>query len=324
MNKFWQFLGANFQIVNFFLASVIIGGLFGLWYLPQSSQKENTTINNPLPSNTNSSSTKPPKTITESPPTVDNPSVSNPEIPVNNNPSVTTPPTPKNQNPPVTNQQTPVNNTPVATSPPIEQKTANNPVNSPQSPKNEDQELAKINYLLSSTYFGHFPFQEAPQERLMNMGTYYNRAEYLDREAGEAFLRMKAAAKSQGVELVLISGFRSISSQTQLFEKQIQKRGSKAEAVKLSAPPGHSEHHTGYALDIGDGKQASLDLKTQFQSTQAYQWLVNNAHKYGFELSFPQDNLQGVSFEPWHWRFVASNRANTIFAMPRHLLYYGK
>jgi len=322
MKKFWQFLGANFQIVNFFLASIIIGALFAFWYLPESSQKENTTVNNPPPSNTNPPLTNPLETITESPPTIANPPISNPEIPTNNNPSVNTTPTPSNPNPPLPNPQTSVNNTPVATFPPIEEKTANNPVNIPQSPETEDQELAKINYLLSSTYFGHFPFQETSQERLMNMGTYYNRTEYLDREAGEAFLRMKAAAKTQGIELVLISGFRSISSQTQLFQKQIQKRGSKAEAVKLSAPPGYSEHHTGYALDIGDGKQPSLDLKTQFQSTQAYQWLVNNAHKYGFELSFPQDNLQGVSFEPWHWRYVGSDRANTIFAMPRHLLYF--
>ncbi len=317
MKKFWQFLGDNFQIVNFFLASIIIGALFAFWYLPESSQKENTTVNNSLPSNIN-----PPETITESPPT--NPPISNQEIPTNNNSPVTASPTPNNKNTPLPNPQTPVNNTPVTTlpTPTIEQKTANNPVNTSQLAETEDQKLAKINYLLSSTYFGHFPFQEVPQGRLMNMGKYYNRTEYLDREAGEAFLRMKAVAKSQGIELVLISGFRSISAQTQLFQKQIQKRGSKAEAVKLSAPPGYSEHHTGYALDIGDGKQPSLDLKTQFQSTQAYQWLVNNAHKYGFELSFPQDNLQGVSFEPWHWRYVGSDRANTIFAMARHLLYY--
>lgn len=316
MKKFWQFLGANFQIVNFFLASVIIGGLFGLWYLPQSSQQENTIVNNSL-----SPDTKPSETLRESPSTVANSLVSNPETPVKNNPPVITPATPSNLNPSVINPQTPVNHTPIVTPPPIEQKTANNPINTPRSPETGEQKLAKINYLLSSTYFGHFPFQQAPQARLINMGTYYNRTEYLDREAGEAFLRMKAAAKSQGVELVLISGFRSISSQTQLFEKQIQKRGSKAEAVKLSAPPGYSEHHTGYALDIGDGKQPSLDLKFQFESTQAYCWLVNNAHKYGFELSFPQDNLQGVSFEPWHWRYVASEGANQIFAMSRHLLY---
>ncbi|MTF39312.1 D-alanyl-D-alanine carboxypeptidase family protein [Cyanobacterium aponinum] len=322
MKKFWQFLGSNFQIVNFFLASIIIGGLFGFWYLPQSSQKENTNINNPPPSVTKITPTNSPETATESPLTITNSPRNNPETPIDNT-SVTPSSTSNNSTASITPPAT-VNNTTIATLPTTKQEKVNNPVNSSQSPEIEDQELAKINYLLSSTYFGHFPFQEAPQARLVNMGKYYNRTEYLDREAGEAFLRMKAAAKTQGVELILISGFRSISSQTQLFQKQIQKRGSKEEAVKLSAPPGHSEHHTGYALDIGDGKQPSLDLKTQFQSTQAYQWLSNNAHKYGFELSFPPNNLQGVSFEPWHWRFVASDRANRIFAMPRHLLYQNK
>lgn len=82
MNKFWQMLASNFQIINFFLASILIGGLFGFWYLPQSSQKEDKAINNPLPSDTNANPTNPPETITESPPTVANSPVSNPETAV--------------------------------------------------------------------------------------------------------------------------------------------------------------------------------------------------------------------------------------------------
>jgi LAS superfamily LD-carboxypeptidase LdcB len=54
-----------------------------------------------------------------------------------------------------------------------------------------------------------------------------------------------------------------------------------------------------------------------FESTSAYQWLARNAHNYGFELSFPQGNSQGVSFEPWHWRYVGSPRSSQIFAAAR-------
>lgn len=180
-------------------------------------------------------------------------------------------------------------------------------------------EINSVTSVTINTYLGHFPFAENPQNRLVNMGKYHNRTEYLDQETAFAFNRMKDDAKAQGVKLVLISGFRTITSQHTLFQRQIRKRGSKEAAAKLSAPPGYSEHHTGYALDIGDGKQPYLDLQTQFESSQAYLWLANNAYKYGFELSFPKNNRQGVSFEPWHWRYVISDRANEIFAIPRSI-----
>ncbi len=169
----------------------------------------------------------------------------------------------------------------------------------------------------NNTYFGHISYQEAPSQRLVEVEKYYYRMNLLDREAAQAFKRMKTDAKAQGVELILISGFRSIADQEKLFQKQIQRRGSKEAAAKLSAPPGYSEHHTGYAMDLGDGKQPNTDLKFEFESTQAYQWLVANAYKYGFELSFPRNNPQGVSFEPWHWRYVISEQGNQIFSRSR-------
>ncbi len=185
--------------------------------------------------------------------------------------------------------------------------------NSPQNQKDVNS------LLLKNTRYGHFQFAEVPRERLMNMGKYYHRTEYLDKEAGIAFQRMKHDAQSQGVKLVLISGFRSIASQRELFTKQIQRRGSERAAAKLSAPPGHSEHHTGYAIDIGDGTKPQFDLKYDFEYTQAYQWLNAKAGNYGFELSFPRNNPQGVSFEPWHWRYIGSERASGIFAQTRSL-----
>lgn len=306
--KIIKSLLSNFQILNFFLASIIIGGIFGWWYIPKST-KSSSVITSPV------------KTSSENPPITDNkpPEISSlPTFPTNTSKTVdssTIPPVTESTNIPEIK-----NNSPVNQSPKIENNVPEVTINQSSPPINQQAQIS----LLSNTYLGHFPFGEASQQRLVNMGKYYNRTEFLDREAGESFKRMKADAKAQGIELVLISGFRSISDQTKLFEKQIQKRGSKEAATKLSAPPGHSEHHTGYALDIGDGKQPSLDLKFQFQSSEAYLWLSNNAHKYGFELSFPKDNIQGVSFEPWHWRYVASNRANSIFAMPRNLLYLNK
>ncbi|MGI0483592.1 D-alanyl-D-alanine carboxypeptidase family protein [Geminocystis sp. CENA526] len=309
--KIIKFLQSNFQIVNFFIASVIVGILFGWWYLPQSSEsssevqdqeKSTSSVNNPSENPPLTDENKPPEISSLPTPTESvAPSVESNVSSVTEslNSALNSPQTIENQLPQIPQQQ----------------------VNPSPSTTNQPKQISPTETILAQTVYGHFPFSEATKERLINMGKYYHRTEFLDREAGEAFKRMKADAQAQGVDLVLISGFRSISDQAKLFEKQIQKRGSKEAASKLSAPPGHSEHHTGYALDIGDGKQPSLDLKFQFENTEAYRWLVNNAYKYGFELSFPKNNIQGVSFEPWHWRYVGSNRANSIFALPRTLLY---
>jgi zinc D-Ala-D-Ala carboxypeptidase len=170
-------------------------------------------------------------------------------------------------------------------------------------------------------YFGHLPYAEDLPDRLVSIGkfvrAYYEREEALDTEAAQAFQIMVNAARSQGVQLMGISGFRNIADQQALFDKQIEKRGSAEAAAKLSAPPGHSEHHTGYALDITDASRTDVDLKVMFEETAAYQWLVANAANYGFEQSFPRNNIQGVSYEPWHWRFVQSPRSAQVFAAAR-------
>lgn len=171
------------------------------------------------------------------------------------------------------------------------------------------------------TLYGHLPYQEDDSTRLVTVGKYvrdsYERAESLDVEAAQAFQRMAASAQAQGVLLLPISGFRTIADQKALFARQIERRGSAEAAARLSAPPGHSEHHTGYAIDIADRQQPDTDLKYSFEQTRAYQWLNANAYQFGFEQSFPKNNWQGVSNEPWHWRYVVSDRASKIFAIAK-------
>jgi zinc D-Ala-D-Ala carboxypeptidase len=183
--------------------------------------------------------------------------------------------------------------------------------------------IASRNAPLPQAHYGHLPYAEASPDRLVSIGTYgegeYKRTEYLDRDAAAAFEQMVAAAKSDGVTIIPISGFRTIADQTKLFERQIQRQGSEAAAATLSAPPGYSEHHSGYALDIGDGTRPKTDVKFEFEETPAYQWMVSNAKRYGFELSYPRNNVQGVSFEPWHWRFVNSTQASAVFSVAHSL-----
>ena len=163
--------------------------------------------------------------------------------------------------------------------------------------------------------FGHHVYSEAPSNQLRAIGRAADGYEIRLREvAAKNYLSMEAAAKADGVDLVVISGFRTIAEQQQLFfDISKQRNQTPAQRAKVSAPPGHSEHHTGYAIDIGDANVASANLSTSFEKTAAFQWLQNNAAKYGFELSFPMNNSQGVMYEPWHWRFVGDDDSLRTF-----------
>lgn len=163
----------------------------------------------------------------------------------------------------------------------------------------------------------HLPYPLADWGDLMAVGG--QRPQQLHREAAQAFLQMQAAAQQAGIRLVPLSGFRDWATQTLLFQRQIQRRGSERAARFLSAPPGFSEHHTGYALDIGDGSLPYTHIKYSFADTGAYGWLQAEAGSFGFELSFPPDNPQGVSFEPWHWRYVGSPQSRQLFALAQAL-----
>jgi zinc D-Ala-D-Ala carboxypeptidase len=114
-------------------------------------------------------------------------------------------------------------------------------------------------------------------------------------------------ARKEGVDLMLVSGFWSKADQKRLFEQQVVLSGSKADAAKLIEPPGYSEHHTGYAVDLADAKQPETDLKLSFQETEAYRWFMSHAHSYGFEQSFAENNPHGVRFESWHWRLGSAD-----------------
>ncbi|ARV60076.1 D-alanyl-D-alanine carboxypeptidase [Nostocales cyanobacterium HT-58-2] len=159
---------------------------------------------------------------------------------------------------------------------------------------------------------GHFPYSEAPESELQPISK--DRRIKMRTPAAQKFLEMTTAARSAGVILVPISGFRSVKDQEQLFFKVgAQRNQTPAQRAAVSAPPGHSEHHTGYALDIGDGAAPATNLTINFEKTKAFQWLQANAARFGFEMSFGQNNIQGVSYEPWHWRFVGDRNSLETF-----------
>jgi zinc D-Ala-D-Ala carboxypeptidase len=166
------------------------------------------------------------------------------------------------------------------------------------------------------TVLNHFAYTEAPASELVSIdGGFRLRA-----AAAKKYRAMITAARSAGVNITTISAFRSISEQERLFFEVGAQRGQKpTKRAEVSAPPKHSEHHTGYAVDLGDSGVPSVNLNTTFDTTPAYKWLAANAARYGFELSFPKDNPQGVSYEPWHWRYVGNTDSLETFYKARQL-----
>jgi D-alanyl-D-alanine carboxypeptidase len=164
---------------------------------------------------------------------------------------------------------------------------------------------------------GHLPYDVAPESELAPVTA--DSSLKMRPTAARKFQEMQAAAKVDGVTLTLISAFRDIKTQEQLFfgvkEQRVQDATKRAE---VSAPPGYSEHHTGYAVDLGDGDAPATNLEKTFAQTAAFRWLKQNALKYSFEMSFPPDNIQGVSYEPWHWRFVGDRNSLETFYKVRN------
>lgn len=134
--------------------------------------------------------------------------------------------------------------------------------------------------------------------------------DYLGREAlltpwaAQAWNQMRLSAAAAGVELLLISAFRSVERQTTILAAKLAKGMSLETALEYSAYPGFSEHHSGNAIDIGTPE--SCPLEEEFESTAAFDWLCRNAADFGFQLSYPRGHPTGIAYEPWHWCFHPS------------------
>lgn len=167
--------------------------------------------------------------------------------------------------------------------------------------------------------FGHFRYDQAPVGDLRTVARAADGYEFkLRASAAQSYLDMSAAAQQEGIELTVISAFRSTEEQEKLFfDISRQRNQSLQQRAQTSAPPGYSEHHTGNAIDLGDAAVPSANLSPNFEQTRAFRWLEQNAKRYSFELSFPRNNCQGVMYEPWHWRFVGDPESLKMFYQNR-------
>lgn len=158
---------------------------------------------------------------------------------------------------------------------------------------------------------GHLPYGDAADYDLVDAPTGFalNRCR-IRREVWPDLQRLLAAAAadpSVGGVIRGLSCHRRIAHQRQVFCRESEtKAGDRAISA---APPGHSEHATGYAIDFAIRPSPNCpDAEACMSALPAARWLRENATRFGFEQSFPAGNAQGVKWEPWHWRWVGTTR----------------
>ena len=144
---------------------------------------------------------------------------------------------------------------------------------------------------------------------------------YIDKRAASYVKNMFAAAKEDGIDLWVISSYRTIDYQQQNFDRSVQQRmdngmtydDAYADTLREVAMPGESEHNAGLAMDIMSIEYTSMD-DAGFENTKAFEWLDKHAAEYGFILRFPKDkeSITEIIYEPWHYRFVGVYYANEI------------
>lgn len=125
------------------------------------------------------------------------------------------------------------------------------------------------------------------------------RMQQLTPSSALAWSAMRAQARRDGVQLLMVSGFRSLEYQAGLIRKKLEAGQLIEEIMRVNVAPGYSQHHTGNAIDIAT--PGSKPLLEEFENSTAFIWLQENAGSFGFELSYPRGNPECLAYEPWHW-----------------------
>jgi D-alanyl-D-alanine carboxypeptidase len=146
------------------------------------------------------------------------------------------------------------------------------------------------------------PLQREAEDLVAIGNDPWGRPQRLTPEAAKAWEAMRRAAATDGIELQVLSGFRSVDYQKEVVRRRLERDESLELVLRVNTPPGHSEHHTGRAVDIVTPEHPTLTRS--FADTPAYRWLVRHAARFGFVESYPEGGRGGVIHEPWHWLYV--------------------
>ncbi|HJF69013.1 MAG TPA: M15 family metallopeptidase [Staphylococcus kloosii] len=133
-----------------------------------------------------------------------------------------------------------------------------------------------------------------------------------DKHAKKQLNKLLAAAEKDNIDLKFRSGYRSYQDQQEIMKKFVKEEG-KEQAKHYTAIPGHSEHQTGLAFDVGTDAPIK-DFKKDFGKSKEGKWLAQHAPEYGFIIRYPkgQEKETGYSYEAWHIRYVGPELAKII------------
>ncbi len=146
----------------------------------------------------------------------------------------------------------------------------------------------------------------------------------MDKKAAESARKLLAAAKEAGFDMQLCSAYRTVEKSAELYRKKVNEyigygyseEDAKVEAARWVAPPGTSEHHTGLAMDLvsSDYWNYYSDLEHDYEKFDSFKWLYEHCAEFGFILRYPKDkqDITGITYEPWHYRYVGVEAAYYI------------
>ncbi|HEU4664164.1 MAG TPA: M15 family metallopeptidase [Dokdonella sp.] len=160
------------------------------------------------------------------------------------------------------------------------------------------------------------PLVREPRELACIGEDIHRRRQWLAPRAARAYARLRAAAAADAIELQLVSAFRSAEYQLGIVKRKLERGQSIDEILRVSAAPGYSEHHSGRAVDLTTPGFAALE--EEFEHSSAFAWLVANAARFGFALSYPRDNAHGIAYEPWHWCWHRAKSSGLLSVQLRH------
>ena len=171
-------------------------------------------------------------------------------------------------------------------------------------------ELARLGISLELILQKQLPLYLEAQELTAAEIAIDGRAYLMTPATALAWTAMKQAAAQESVVLEVVSAFRSIERQVEIIQAKLARNMSMEKILTLSAPPGYSEHHTGCAIDINT--PGCIATEEEFERTEAFRWLQENATCFNFTLSYPRDNKLGFIYEPWHWCFQPISNIENI------------
>jgi len=173
--------------------------------------------------------------------------------------------------------------------------------------KNTD--MSKGNLILVNK-FNQLKSNYTPKN-IVPISNYYSYADNsIVKEVYDAYKEMWYAAKEEDLTLIVTSSYRDYKTQEVLWNQYADRNGEKW-ADSVSARAGFSEHQTGLTLDI----VTYNTIMNDFEKTDEFKWLQENAHKYGFILRYPKDkeDITGYAYESWHYRYVGVDVATSIY-----------